>query len=78
MNTVEFGALFRFIRNGMNIKQDKSGNGLPISRIETMQHVVLASKFFGLGALRDNQVRTPRVVVIGGSHLPVPNNGGDR
>ena len=28
--------------------------------------------------LCDNQVRTPRVVVIGGPHLPVPNNGGDR
>ena len=26
----------------------------------------------------DNQVRTPRVVVIGVPHLPVPNNGGDR
>jgi len=26
----------------------------------------------------DNQVRTLRVVVIGGPHLPVPNNGGDR
>jgi len=31
-----FGELFQFIRNGMNIRQDKSGDGLPITRIETI------------------------------------------
>jgi type I restriction enzyme S subunit len=31
-----FGDLFQFIRNGMSVKQDKSGDGLPISRIETI------------------------------------------
>jgi type I restriction enzyme S subunit len=31
-----FGDLFISIRNGMNIKQDKSGHGLPITRIETI------------------------------------------
>ena len=36
MNEVEFGSLFEFIRNGMNIKQDKSGDGIPITRIETI------------------------------------------
>jgi len=36
MRTVQFGTLFQFIRNGMNIKQDKSGAGLPITRIETI------------------------------------------
>ena len=36
MKTVEFGELFQFMRNGMSIKQDKSGDGLPISRIETI------------------------------------------
>lgn len=36
MRTVEFGSLFQFMRNGMSIKQDKSGEGLPISRIETI------------------------------------------
>ena len=36
MKTVEFGEIFQFMRNGMSIKQDKSGDGLPISRIETI------------------------------------------
>lgn len=36
MKTAEFGSLFAFIRNGMNVKQDKSGCGLPITRIETI------------------------------------------
>jgi type I restriction enzyme, S subunit len=36
MSSVEFGSLFEFIRNGMSIKQDKSGTGIPISRIETI------------------------------------------
>jgi len=34
--SVEFGSLFDFIRNGMSVKQDKAGAGLPISRIETI------------------------------------------
>lgn len=38
MNTVEFGSLFHFIRNGMNVKQDKSGDGAPITRIETISN----------------------------------------
>lgn len=36
MTVVEFGSLFHFIRNGMNVRQDKSGDGLPITRIETI------------------------------------------
>ena len=36
MKSVEFGSLFDFIRNGMSVKQDKAGAGLPISRIETI------------------------------------------
>ena len=36
MKKTEFGSLFTFIRNGMNVKQDKSGCGLPITRIETI------------------------------------------
>mgnify|MGYP000866743019 CR=1 FL=1 len=36
MTTVALGELFHFIRNGMNVKQDKSGSGLPITRIETI------------------------------------------
>ncbi|CAN3982163.1 restriction endonuclease subunit S [Kitasatospora purpeofusca] len=30
------GEFFQFIRNGMNIRQDKSGDGIPITRIETI------------------------------------------
>ena len=33
---VPFGALFELIRNGLSVRQDKSGRGLPITRIETI------------------------------------------
>jgi type I restriction enzyme, S subunit len=36
MTLVAFGSLFESIRNGMNVKQSKSGDGLPITRIETI------------------------------------------
>ena len=36
MTVTVFGDLFQFIRNGVSVKQDKSGDGLPISRIETI------------------------------------------
>jgi type I restriction enzyme S subunit len=36
LTPTEFGSFFEFIRNGMNIRQDKGGAGLPISRIETI------------------------------------------
>ena len=36
MAAYQFGELFQFIRNGMNVKQDKSGLGVPITRIETI------------------------------------------
>jgi hypothetical protein len=41
VSATSFGALFQFIRNGMNIKQDKSGNGIPITRIETIADAVV-------------------------------------
>ena len=34
----QLGDLFEFIRNGMNIRQDKSGKGYPITRIETISN----------------------------------------
>lgn len=34
--TVAMGDAFEFIRNGMNVKQDKNSGGLPITRIETI------------------------------------------
>ena len=43
--TAELGSLFQFIRNGMNIKQDKSSAGIPITRIETISNATVdASK----------------------------------
>lgn len=53
MNTVEFGSLFHFIRNGMNIKQDKSGEGLPITRIETIADAIIDSSRVGYAGLKE-------------------------
>ena len=36
MKEVALGTLFQFIRNGLSVRQDKSGRGLPIARIETI------------------------------------------
>ncbi|AKB40633.1 restriction endonuclease subunit S [Methanosarcina mazei] len=54
MNMVEFGSLFRFIRNGMNIKQDKSGEGLPITRIETIADARVDSSRVGYAGLKES------------------------
>jgi type I restriction enzyme S subunit len=53
MSNVDFGTLFEFIRNGMNIKQDKSGEGLPISRIETISHGVVDPSRVGYAGLSE-------------------------
>ena len=53
MNTVEFGTLFHFIRNGMNVRQDKSGAGLPITRIETISDAIVDSSRVGYAGLRE-------------------------
>lgn len=57
MSTVEFGTLFRFIRNGMNIKQDKSGDGLPITRIETIADASIDGSRVGYAALKESDCR---------------------
>jgi len=54
---VAFGSLFQFIRNGMNVKQDKSGNGLPITRIETISDAVVDPARVGYAGLTEDQVR---------------------
>lgn len=33
---IQFGDCFEFIRNGMNVRQDKTGRGLAVTRIETI------------------------------------------
>jgi len=54
---VEFGTLFQFIRNGMNVKQDKSGNGLPITRIETISDAVIDGTRVGFAGLVEDKCR---------------------
>lgn len=51
MKVVEFGDLFEFIRNGMNVKQDKSGDGLPITRIETISNSFIDPERVGFAGL---------------------------
>ena len=54
MNTVEFGSLFEFIRNGMNVKQDKSGHGLPVTRIETISDSTIDPSRVGFAGLEES------------------------
>ena len=49
---MEFGYLFEFIRNGMSVKQDKSGDGLPISRIETIADATVNPAKVGFAGLK--------------------------
>jgi type I restriction enzyme, S subunit len=58
MTMVEFGTLFHFIRNGMNVKQDKSGEGLPITRIETISDSVVDAARVGYAGLTEDQGRS--------------------
>ena len=53
MRNVEFGSLFQFIRNGMNIKQDKSGDGIPVTRIETIASAIVDPLRVGFAGLTD-------------------------
>jgi type I restriction enzyme, S subunit len=57
VNAVTFGSLFQFIRNGMNVKQDKSGNGLPITRIETISDATVDGSRVGFAGLAENECR---------------------
>lgn len=58
MTYVEFGSLFQFIRNGMNVKQDKSGEGLPITRIETISSATIDAQRVGFAALREEDCKS--------------------
>lgn len=57
MNAVEFGSLFHFIRNGMNVKQDKSGDGIPITRIETIADAAVDTTRVGFAGLKEENCR---------------------
>lgn len=52
MKSVEFGSLFKLIRNGMNVRQDKSGQGLPITRIETIAEATIDETRLGYADLK--------------------------
>jgi type I restriction enzyme S subunit len=54
MNAVELGALFLFIRNGMNVRQDKSGRGLAITRIETISDATVDGSRVGYADLQES------------------------
>lgn len=47
---------FEFIRNGMSVKQDKDGDGLPITRIETIANGTIDEKRFGFAGLQKSEV----------------------
>lgn len=57
MKVVEFGSLFEFIRNGMNVKQDKSGDGIPITRIETIADATVDASRVGYAGLNEADCR---------------------
>ena len=49
--TVE--AAFEFVRNGKSVQQDKSGDGLPITRIETISNWRIDPKRVGFAGLHE-------------------------
>ena len=49
-----FGDLFVFIRNGMNVSQDKSGRGLPVTRIETIWNATIDESRVGYADLQES------------------------
>jgi len=53
----DFGSLFQFIRNGMNVKQDKSGDGLPITRIETISDATVDANRVGYAGLGEQDCK---------------------
>jgi type I restriction enzyme S subunit len=57
VNAALFGDLFLFIRNGMSVKQDKSGDGLPISRIETISDGSVNPEKVGFAGLTDEAAK---------------------
>lgn len=57
MKAVKFGDLFEFIRNGMSVKQDKSGAGLPVSRIETIWKSSIDPERVGFAGLEERDCR---------------------
>jgi type I restriction enzyme S subunit len=57
VKNVSFGELFTSIRNGLSIKQDKSGDGLPITRIETISAGIVDPGRVGYAGLRVDEAK---------------------
>ncbi len=51
---VKFGDVFEFVRNGLSVKQDKSGEGLPIARIETIWNSQIDTNRVGFANLKSD------------------------
>jgi type I restriction enzyme S subunit len=55
MNLQAFGDLFDFIRNGLNIRQRKVVDGIPISRIETISRGIVDPGKVGYAGIKDGE-----------------------
>ena len=55
MTEIRFGDIFEFIRNGLSVKQDKSGSGLPITRIETIWNAKIDANRVGYADIQDGE-----------------------
>jgi type I restriction enzyme S subunit len=53
MRIVKVGSLFQFIRNGMSVKQDKSVEALPITRIETFADATIDETRVGYAGVNE-------------------------
>jgi type I restriction enzyme S subunit len=57
------GDVLQFSRNGANLKQDKSGNGIPISRIETISFGIINPNKVGYTQeTDDNTIQTCKLI----------------
>ena len=53
MRKVKIKDVFHSIRNGANIKQDKSSGGIPITRIETIYENEISLERLGYAGIED-------------------------
>ena len=53
VRTAPIQEIFEFVRNGLSVKQDKTSNGLPITRIETISNWVIDLNKVGFAGLEE-------------------------
>jgi type I restriction enzyme, S subunit len=56
-NNVPLESVLQFVRNGMNVKQDKSGGGLPITRIETISNGTVDGNRVGFANVQESEAK---------------------